>query len=223
MQLQPQENRLDKLEKILKLSLLSLGLVVFGLIGYDAYHINKTLLSTLQSVNTTILNANTQITYISQNTNAILIQAGLAVNEARLTSSSERLYLQTMSKETIKTISDTDLAIVNLQKTEADIDTSLVSTSNQLSSVVADTKPLLQAGTKTLTSANKLLADPALAATLNNTNNATKSLAEVSANVSATTKDIQNKVHDMTKPASLLKTIFMKTLGIAANLKVLLF
>lgn len=139
------------------------------------------------------------------------------------------LQLNATLRKANKTVDDLDILVVstntNFNQTFSILNTSIVARNEQIGETVAgitrassDLDETIKAGTKTLTDADKVFADPSISATLKGTQETTEQLALTAGHLEKSASDIQEAVHRMTRPPSFAKSAGMFILDIGSKL-----
>lgn len=189
---------------------------------------------TIQQMNESVERIEKDLHGISQNTNAALIQIGLTTDEVRRAAIEQRRYWNETSKETTKTIASVhDL----IEHTDRNINEGLLP---DAASLVSEThRNVVQIGESTdvalksldgtleqLTVAAAAMTrqaeNPDIQKTVAALASTTQNISVATENLSAASKDIRDRVHQMTKPASMAVRIGSTLLGVAAKVGALL-
>lgn len=157
----------------------------------------------------------------SSNLNAILIQAGLAADEARQASIEQHAYLAQMNKNLDQTFSEINLTIAQVRDTTQKVGGDVHETSQATVNALNGLPPLLNQADKTLQATEKVITDPHIPATLNQIDQTMTAVTGTMQNVEKTTGHIEKRVQQLTKPASLTKRIFTSILDIGYKVKLL--
>lgn len=150
-----------------------------------------------------------------QNLNAILLQAGLATDEARRAATEQRKYWNLTAEQTDKTVRAFRQLV---DRTDRQLnDTLLPNLSDQFEATSATAQASLSAVTQSADALTARLNDPNITSlalhldqTAANVEIATGHLANASA-------DVEKKVHQLTKPASFAVRVGKALLGVAAQ------
>lgn len=156
----------------------------------------------------------------------LILEAGLTAMEARKASAEERAALVKWNAQISQTMTNANAVLVSLKTTtdglaasQQQIAAAAVKTLETTDKTIAGLQPLetnasteiatLEATTSQL---NKLVADPAIPATLANLRAASDQTAQTMAHVNGTTADVQQAVHSYLHP-----TLFHKIYSAIAN------
>ena len=150
----------------------------------------------------------------SQNLNALLIQAGLTADQARLAAQEQRAYWAKNSLETHKLLTHADEMVKHLDQISVIVGMDLHEQVSRNGAGLTANLVDLQTGIRNISNAADDLdrtvlhlnssmyqADPFVTATLTNLNVTSANISSTSENVAATSKDIRDKVHQLTRPA----------------------
>jgi signal transduction histidine kinase len=161
-----------------------------------------------------------------QNANAILLQAGLAADEARRASEEQRAFANVFDKELLAGAQNTNAAILDIRGLVASVQGDLRTNSNDLHDVSGATvaalnelPPLLRSAQGTTDSANRLISDQDIQRTIKNLADSSQHIAGTTDNVEQMSKIVEKKVEQMTKPASLGKALLNWLLNTAYKVK----
>lgn len=154
----------------------------------------------------------------SQNTNAVLLQVGLAADNVRRASESQKQ----VTKKTLAILSSTDALIRQVASNTQDITDHADTTLDAANQVLGHLDETSVALTHTVRSADVLITDPKLTEILGHINDTTAQANIAVANVAATTKKVDVYVERITKPASLLQRVFMGLLDVGYKARLVL-
>jgi hypothetical protein len=164
-----------------------------------------------------------RVEHTSQNLNAILIQAGLASDEARRASIEQRQYLKTLNKQVSQDLVQFHRVLVAAEKTinkvgqESELTVAaLRPVLVQTESTLAEAENTLEQLTKTSENLAKTTGDPNIPKTLAHTEKITANLEEAS-------EDVKKKVKEITKPANWWKSVGLYVAQAAAAVKAIIF
>lgn len=153
-----------------------------------------------------------------QNANAILLQAGLAADQARLASQDQREFAKQLDQ---KLLALADRADMSLTQVTGD----LHQTSHDLHETLVTLPPLTRSLTATVDSANALLADPniprtlkGLADTTDQTAATMREVTKTSANVAKMSQDVEEALYGRLHPKK--RTIVLNTVWTLVKLGV---
>ena len=187
----------------------------------------------LRALNTLLEESHVRLVDTSRNTNAILIQIGLATDNARRASEAQESYQQHL--ESILTKVETSVEALNstIVRTDHNLNTELLPQAVQSlketeQATAAVTATVQQIGTDispVLQAATALLEDPNIKASIANIETSSKNTvaitaetAEIAKNMNLTTQHIEKAVDKATKPGSLAvkagSWLFSNILGI---------
>lgn len=205
-------------------ALFSLGLLCLGLLRLEeqiqltAQELHKTA----EAATSLTLEAHGRLVGTSQNLNAILLQAGLASDEVRRASMEQRKYWNQAGAQTVQLLGAASSAVDGLNTATHDLDNSIGkitdSTVLAMDAIPPTLKALqqpLEASTRTLNDASLILESPTIAATMANVQHTTETIDH-------STKTIDTFLTRITKPASVVKTVLWKLLGLAPETAVAL-
>lgn len=145
---------------------------------------------------------------VASNTNALLIQLGLAADNVRRASEQER-------QVSAKTISILNHADQLLTDTKANEDTITAHTVQAVDGI----PPLLAQLRDTTEHADALVTDPKIVESLSNIQDGTKQLAGAAENVNGATADLKKKTEQLLKPASLSVRVATWSLRVLAGVR----
>jgi uncharacterized protein YoxC len=211
---------MDKIKNILTVALKAGEVSALIAVSLFLFQLRSTVQhadAVLDQVKATTVELQARADGTSQNLNAILIQAGLAADQARLASIEERQYLRAISKETFQVLASAKETVDTLSGTLKSTGQDLHSVSISLVATTGHLNDLLDQGNTTLRTANGVIGDPAVPQTLQNLQKASLETARATASLAGAASDIQKKVHDLTRPVSLVKQVFTSLLGWAAS------
>jgi hypothetical protein len=181
-------------ERLLKTFVCLAGIFLLVTLGMLALQARNTL----RQADALMSDATTRLDDTSRNANAILIQAGLAADQARLVSIEQRRQLSAISKRALVLLDHADNLLVTatgtVDKLGVDTDASL----KEIPQVMRD----LDASIKTF---NETAADPNIKKTLANVASTTQHTSETMAHVEKAADGVQKRVDQMLKPVSLLR------------------
>jgi methyl-accepting chemotaxis protein len=157
-----------------------------------------------------------------ENLNAALIEISLTTDELRRAATEQRTYWAKTSQQTGKTVSALRLLI---DRTDHSLnDETLPAIGLSVLNLNTRAGETLDEITQASHELEQRLADPAIAGTAaalqasaENATVATEHLAATSEHMDHATKDIEDKVHQMTRPPSWAKRVGMTILGVAAD------
>lgn len=155
----------------------------------------------------------------SQNLNAVLIQAGLTADEARRAAMEQRRYWAKNSAETHEVLVKLKETVADVDQIARDVDVqvesngqTLQSSLDQIGRVANDTDQLVSKLDSSLT-----LAQPQFQTTLDNLALTSQHISAASDSVQLASKDIQVKVHQLTRPAKWWMSVGEKVLSLGAQ------
>lgn len=205
--------KLDKLHNGLRLALLTVSCLGIGLVSLKIAKLADQATSSLVQTQQDLQKVSDEIHGTSQNLNAVLIQLGLTADQARLASMEQRAYWRKNSLETHqvlasvkRTVDDADLGlqvlVVAADKQLNGTGEKLQSSLLHLGNVADDMDRLMLHTDQTLYQAG-----PSVQATLDNVQKTSASLAAASDSIAGASKDIEVKVHQLTRPAKWWMTV----------------
>jgi hypothetical protein len=173
----------------------------------------------LDDVQALVVETKERLVYTSQDLNAVLLHTDQVVgNVARL--SEQQAHIGKKSLEVLDNVNvvlrRTDQVLTQVQDATEHIDSATVAT-------LQDLQPVLSQSRNTLVDLDRLVSDPSLKKSLDNTAAITANAVTATNNVALTTARIDHKVEQMLKPVSLIKRIASTVLQEAASLKTLFF
>jgi uncharacterized protein YoxC len=150
-------------------------------------------------------------------TNATLFQISDASHEVAVTAREQKKYWDQTSRGTVaaigklnKVLADVDAATLHVDQQIDPLFQRVDASLEQIPATLQGVQETLDASTHTIKHLDGVISDPAIPQTLAHVN-------QTSANVEATTKKVDAAVARLTKPQSLIKSLFSSLLGIAAN------
>jgi uncharacterized membrane protein YdfJ with MMPL/SSD domain len=194
------------------------ALVCAGFFFLALRHTSQEIDLTAQDTRKLVAEAQVRLKDTSQNLNAILLQTGLAADEARRASVEQRQYLDTIAKKTIDVLTQTQSTIAQLGDTTQKVGGDVHTMSEATVTAVDSLPSLLEQANKTLQATEKVIADPNIPRTFENVNKVSESLAVTADNVAKTSDHIEKKVAQLVKPASFMKRIVMSILDIGSKI-----
>jgi ABC-type transporter Mla subunit MlaD len=155
---------------------------------------------------------------IKEMTNAALFQVGDASHEVADTARMQKGYWDQIGKESVKSFEHTNAILAALEETTKHVDQHTgeitVATVNALNAIpptLEKSQEAMSAGTDSLKAATKVLSDPSIPQTLDHVN-------QTMAHVQNTSANVDKAVERMTKPQSLIKSLFTSLLDISYKL-----
>jgi hypothetical protein len=171
-----------------------------------------------------------RVEHTSQNLNAILIQAGLASDEARRASIEQRQYLKTLNRQVSQDLVQFHRVLVAAEKTinkvgqESELTVAaLRPVLVQTESTLAEAQNTLEQLTKTTANLATTTGDPNIPKIIAHTEKTTDNLAAASVDVKESTGMLKEKVKDITKPANWWKRVGLYLAQAAAAVKQVVF
>jgi hypothetical protein len=145
------------------------------------------------------------------NTNHLIVEAGLTAKEARLAATSQRQFwdneVPVLAARANGTFDRTDALLASFRKTSDGLDADLTTITNDITDTTTTLKPALVATAAAATSASNMaqqaskdLADPNIPATLKNINDGTHQIALTAGSVAHTADNLDRKVDKMLHP-----------------------
>ncbi len=166
-------------------------------------------------IQNTTVQAGQELRATNQNVNAILLQTGLAADQARLAAAEQRQYWNATAKQTDLTVRAVRQLI---DRTDRQLNDSLLpgveSNSTQVSAAAEVSLEALAHSADVLT---KQLNDPHVASLAAHLDGSAQNVEETTAHLSAASADIEVKVHQMTRPASFALRVGKTLIGIGAQ------
>jgi hypothetical protein len=161
-----------------------------------------------------------QVYYISNSVHEVTEKLKTTVDTANATlqqvkaaSAEERTALEAQNKRALDVLEQTETALINLQLAVDDIDKNTGKVSEASVQAVNKLEPLLVESTNAVKNAGILFADPKLKETFAHLSTTTDNLAATTGNIEHSTKQIDNKITEMLKPASFIKRILGEAMG----------
>src|SRR5205807_9568299 len=140
-----------------------------------------------------------------------------ATGEAAIASRQQRVYWETISKETATVLGSVNQTIQGLNATQKGLGSDFHDSTIHLNAALDGIPPVLSQTEKTMAAAhvavdslNTTVSDPSIKASLQNIDTTT-------ANVAASSGDIKVAGHRWTRPTSVLKSLFTNLLGIGVR------
>jgi paraquat-inducible protein B len=152
---------------------------------------------------------------LKEMTNATLFQVGDASHEVAQAAREQRIYWKKDGEQTVKILGHVDQLISSLNQDETKISNSTVVALTEVTTTLQTSQATLKASTETIQQTNKILSDPNIQQTLDHVNS-------TMANIQHTSQSIDQAIARMTKPKSLLKSIFSSLLDLAAKFSAIL-
>lgn len=211
------------MNKVLKLSLVIFVLTLSLMGAFLAYRFNQLL----TSANTTLQTVQTDLHGTSQNLNAALIQIGLVSDETRRASMEQRVYWQKNSKETHTVLVSLNKTIIRADGTIADLDAEILKNGNEVATLLRSgqqtTHILSLAGLELgalvrHTDENMQTLNPNIQAAVKSLNESSDHVSHATDSLANASKDVEVKIHQLTRPASFAKSLGMTILDIGAKL-----
>ena len=212
--------------KFLKALLLISGIIcLLSIAGFfvQTIYLEKELRNAVKDSDALVLEAHTRLVGTSQNLNAILIQVGLASDEARRAAIEQRAYWSKNSQEMTGLLTDARTVLSSVQKTTEDVDLKLDEITQSTTSALDAIPPTLEqsrttmaAATNSLNAATVLISDPNIPSTL-------KHIDATAGHIEGASAAIEVRVKQLTKPASLIKQIFTFILDAGSKARVLFY
>lgn len=177
----------------------------------------------------TMVNLDRRVSDTSQNVNAALIQLGLATDEVRRASIEQRRYWSDTAKETTRTIASVRSLV---ERTDVELNERILPETNALlvrtNGTLEEIRPrmvdLLDQGTRATSDLdvgvlllNKRLGDPKIDGALGNMVMASGNVAVATGALAEASKDVRERVHQATRPASFAVRVGSTLLGIGAK------
>jgi hypothetical protein len=168
-----------------------------------AVELQKTAIATTSLVQ----EAHARVMGTSQNLNAILLQVGMASDEVRRASVEQRAYWNQLGDESVKFLQDSRVTIDALQTTATDADRDLARISDSTVEALDSVPPAMQSATKTLDASTKAVSDAAKILE-------SPTIPETQQHIDNISSSLDVWVKRVTKPASVVKSVIWKILGI---------
>jgi hypothetical protein len=175
--------------------------------------------STMRHADAMTVEAQTTMRATSQNLNAILIQTGIAADQARLAATEQRAYWEKTSLDSDKTVKalrlTIDRAALLLSHTDQQLnDLTFPNLNAQISQVGQSGVSSAKALESSADALHDLFADPHLSGLVVNLDQTSASLSQTAASGAHVAKFYETK---LTKPASLAKTVLLGALDIVSK------
>jgi hypothetical protein len=176
------------------------------IVGIHAAH-NETakLNAILDSVNASLTELNRPKTGVIAQVYAVTLNARLALDNANKAAIDERLFLekqQPLEMEKLNGILDqTNRVLLSVNTSVSGIGLHTDTTLDSLNQTIVQSRQMLDESTQTLRSANKVIADPNIPATINNLNQTTASLHDTVQHSDAIVQDTQQWWHSFLHPS----------------------
>jgi ABC-type transporter Mla subunit MlaD len=171
-----------------------------GLAGIEARQSLLGLQSLEESTQTVVQHADKAVTDTSSMVNANLIHLDLIMGRAEVLSRSQEAYWKMVSTKTETTLDNANTVLANLADTTKHLDSHVSDVSQAVVATLNQVQPALQETTKTIQSANNLIADPSIKQTLQNINQGTSQIAGITKDTHDMTSDLKDKVHHILHP-----------------------
>jgi hypothetical protein len=210
-------------------SLIALGLL-FLQVRQETKQTGLEARQVLAETHALVVDTRKKVDDTSSNLNAILIQAGLAADQARLASIEQREYLKLLNTNLDKTFAHANMVLIQAQTTLAQVgDTTqkvgedVHGTSEATIVALKELVPLLAQARATLESAQKRVDDPAITSTLQQVDATMKAVTGTLQNVEKMSVNVEKRVQQLMKPASLTKRVITSFFDFAYKAKLLIF
>ena len=185
--------------------------VCLGLAGLEARKATIGLEATADAAKNFIVDTQQQVHVVGNNTNHLIVEAGLTAKEARLAATSQRQFwdneVPVLAARANGTFDRTDALLASFRKTSDGLDADLTTITNDITDTTTTLKPALVATAAAATSASNMaqqaskdLADPNIPATLKNINDGTHQIALTAGSVAHTADNLDRKVDKMLHP-----------------------
>lgn len=198
--------------------------VCFLQLARTSYKVQTDVHTTTQKLNTTVDAASTLVTTATkslhdttQDLNAVLLQSETTVNEIRLAAEGQTTYWNEAGEQTVATIGSVNKTVDSLQTTVQgiglDVDkitNSTVVAMNAVAPALENLQQPLAAATRLQNDASLILESPTIPATQAN-------IQHTTATFDHTAVTIDGFITRVTKPASVVKSVIWKLLGIAPS------
>jgi ABC-type transporter Mla subunit MlaD len=155
-----------------------------------------------------VADARSKVDDTSSNLNAILIQAGLAADQARQASVEQRDYLKQLNGNLDRTFSHVNELLAQAQDTTQTVGGDVHQISQATVTALNGLPPVLDQANKTLAASEKVISDPNIPATVAEVNKSMVAVTGTMQNVEKTTAHVEKKVDEMTRPVSWVKRVF---------------
>lgn len=147
-----------------------------------------------------------------------MLHVDRVAGEAAITTAHERIYWDTTSKKIISLLSATEHTIKGIDETQQRVGGRAEQDLADLDLALKQLPPLLSQARVDLESVNTLVTDPSIPATLQNLATTSENTAAAMGQVAKTMTIVEKKAEQLTKPASLLKSIGVGLLDTAFKL-----
>jgi pyruvate kinase len=195
-------NRAKDIFKVLALAAVTFMCSAFGYLAVSSLHTLQHVNAVLEDVDHTVKRTDLLVKQSSY----LVLNAGLTANQLRKASITQTAMLETMNAHIDKTLVDIDHLVITTGQNEA----ALVNTSNetvkQVQPVLHESQKAVAALTKAIGDVDKVAADPNIPKTIQNVQDATKATASAMSNVSTTTHEFGDAVHQWLHPKWLTST-----------------
>jgi hypothetical protein len=195
--------------------------VLLAVVSYQIHTTGAKVNAALDQITMTTTEAHERMVGTSQNLNAILIQVGIASDEARRAASEQRVYWNKVGAESVLAIQKTNDVLTTAQKTLNSIDdsqkliaaTTIKSLEGVPVTIQASTNAMNEAALD-LQTTNRILSDPNIPQTLAHLN-------ETAGHLDNTSASIDTAVKRWTKPGNFFRSLFTGLLDTGSKVAVI--
>ena len=160
-----------------------------------------------------------RVTDTAQNLNAVLIQVGLTADEGRRASAEQRAYWAKISAETVTLLADADKILKSADTNQQRAFDDLHGISGETQSTIQAIRPIFEELRGTIQLANRQIDNPDYARAAKALADSAEHINGIADNGEKISAIAEKKFQQMTKPASLAKTVLTKLLDVAYKLK----
>lgn len=153
--------------------------------------------------------------------NALIIQVEMTTSSIRRAADDQQTYWKQAAEKTVASLSQLENTLKQAEMTLGQIQDTTQNVDAGVTASLAELQAAIKQANQVLADTDKLVSDPSVKGTAANVEEATAQIAATTQNLNKAMADVQQAIHRMTRPAAWWKTLLLKGIGVAADVKTL--